>query len=267
MKRVAIVLMVVGILGLGCSKKTEPVLEKSKSDTPGQAFQFNDSEIDPNFKVASRAKRQLKYFPEGTPTRAIQDLDDLLESYILNPKTPEDKKYNDNLKSAVIHGTFDIRELCRLALDKNWNERTKQEQEYFVQLMTHLLEKKAIFSKEQGQKGKSGGGGKELYSIRYEGDQFLNPEKTQAQTRSLVSIPSENLKIEISYKLKKLDGSWRIYDVIVDGASLLDNYKYQFDKIIAKDGYPTLVHRMESKLKAIGDEATNSLAPAKPDAR
>lgn len=254
---VALVLMF-WILGVGCSKKTEPVLEKGKSDIPGQAFQFKDSDIDPNFKMPPPPKRQVKYFPEGTPTRAIQDLDDLLDSYIMNAKTPEDKKYNDNLKSAVIHGTFDMRELCRLALDKNWNERTKQEQEYFVQLMTHLLEKKAIFSKEQGQKGKSGGGGKDLYRVNYEGDQFLNAEKTQAQTKSMVSIPSENLKIEISYKLKKVDGGWRIYDVIVDGASLLDNYKYQFDKIIAKDGYPTLVHRMESKLKSIDGEGQQS---------
>ncbi|QQR79898.1 MAG: hypothetical protein IPJ69_11210 [Deltaproteobacteria bacterium] len=37
----------------------------------------------------------------------------------------------------------------------------------------------------------------------------------------------------------------------MDGASLLDNYKYQFDKIISKDGYAELVHRMETKLQAI----------------
>ena len=65
----------------------------------------------------------------------------------------------------------------------------------------------------------------------------------------MVHIPSEALKIELNYKLKKIDGGWKIYDVVVDGASLLDNYKYQFDKIIAKDGYSTLIHRMESKLK------------------
>ncbi len=261
MQYFAILVLVFGVLGMGgvgCSKKSEPVFEKGKSAASEQTFQFNDSEIDPNFKVTPSPRKQVKYFAAGTPTRAIQDLDDLLDSYIINATTPEDKKYNNNLKMSVIHGTFDIRELCRLALDKNWNERTPQEQEYFVQLMTHLLEKKAIFSKEQGQKGKGNGGVKELYHISYEGDQFLNAEKTQAQTRSMVNIPSENLKIEISYKLKKVAEGWRIYDVIVDGASLLDNYKYQFDKIIAKDGYPILVHRMESKLKAIDNESQKS---------
>ena len=51
----------------------------------------------------------------------------------------------------------------------------------------------------------------------------------------------------LDYKLKKAS-IWKIYDVIVDGASLLDNYKYQFDSIIKKSGYPDLVRRMRSKL-------------------
>ena len=47
---------------------------------------------------------------------------------------------------------------------------------------------------------------------------------------------------------------WRIYDVIVDDASLLDNYRYQFDAIIRKGGYADLIRRMESKLKSLHDQ-------------
>lgn len=252
MMRGTIILVLVLVLAAACGKKP------SVDSQPSGAVSSEPSEEEP-FVLSAPAKKQAKYFPEGTPSRAIQDLDDTLDSYILSPRTPEEKKYNQALKRHVIHGTFDIRELCRLALDKHWNERSAGEQDYFVDLMTRLLEKKAVFSKEQGQKKQ---GTKTLYKISYEGDRFLNPEKTQSLAMSMVHIPSEDLKIELNYKLKKADesaeasggGGWMIYDVIVDGASLLDNYKYQFDKIIAKDGYPTLIRRMESKMKELEEK-------------
>ena len=181
----------------------------------------------------------------------------MLDSYVLDPKTPEDKQYNADLKKTVLHGTFDLRELCHLALDKHWGDRTPQEQDGFVDLMTRLLEKKAIFSKEQGQKKRKS---KTVYQVTYEGHKFLNPDQSNSMAMSMVHIPSESMKIELNYKLKKANGqnlaggAWMIFDVIVDGASLLDNYKYQFDKIIAKEGYPNLIHRMESKLKELQEK-------------
>ena len=47
---------------------------------------------------------------------------------------------------------------------------------------------------------------------------------------------------------------WKIFDVIVDGASLLNNYKYQFDSIIRKNGYEDLIRRMEAKLKTMKEK-------------
>ncbi len=243
-----------------CGKKQESTSEvqKPKSDKAIPQFKFEDDSYDPNFKIPAPKKKLANYSPEGSPTRAIQDLDDMLDSYVTNPKTPEEQKYNTQLKASIIHGTFEIRELCRMALDKNWEMRTAEEQDYFVKLMTRLLEKKAVFSKEQGQKGSGDSGGKSTtpYKITYEGEQFLDAEKSKAEVKSSVLIPSQSLRIELNYKLKKAGNEWKAFDVIVDGASLLDNYKYQFDKIISKDGYPELVRRMESKLQAI--ESKNS---------
>ncbi len=238
---------------VSCGKKAEspqPVAVKNEAVRP--SMKFEEEAYDPNFKIPLPPKKAIKYAPEGSPTRAIQDLDDMLDSYITDPKTPEDKKYNAQLKASVIHGTFDIRELCKNALDKNWDARTPEEQDYFVKLMTRLLEKKAVFSKEQGQKkGGESSGKSSVYKVTYEGEQFLDAEKTKSEVKTSVLIPSQNMRIELNYKLKKGEKAWEAYDVIVDGASLLDNYKYQFDKIISKDGYPELVRRMESKLQAI----------------
>ncbi len=249
----------------GCQKKAQPpesgsgqpaavtAQVKNEPVTTGPGTVASDEPL-PDLKIQV-TKKQAKYFPEGSPTRAIQDLDDMLDSYIVDPQTPEQKQYNKDLKRVVLHGTFDVRELCMLSLADHWKIRTTEEQDYFVNLMKKLLERKAIFSKEQGVK-KSKKKTKELYKVTYEGDSFLNSDKTQALTRSSLFVPSENLRIGLHYKLKKVDAGWKIFDIIVDGASLLDNYKYQFDKIIQKEGYPGLISRMETKLKEIQSGST-----------
>ncbi len=193
-----------------------------------------------------------KYYPSGSPTRAIQDLDDLLDDFRVAPKgrqlSAEDEEHNRKLKQDIIHGTFDIRELSKLSLSKHWNKRTPQEQDDFVQLLTDLLEEKALFSKEQSAaKSKSGG----KYYVVYRGDKFLNKEKTKAFVSTKVVVPSENIDIILNYKLKRKGNEWMIYDVIVDEASLVDNYRYQFNSIIVKNGYEDLVSRMSKKLSQI----------------
>ncbi|MBI4196394.1 MAG: ABC transporter substrate-binding protein [Deltaproteobacteria bacterium] len=186
--------------------------------------------------------------PEGTPTRAIQELDNMLDAYILHPKDEEEKKFNAEMKKKILHGTFDIAHLCQLALSQHWDDLNRKERDKFIDLMTRLLEKKAIFSKEHAN-GK--GSSKAPYSVSYEGESFLNEPKSIARVRTAIQIPSEQLTITVHYKLTRADSSWRIFDVIVDDASLVDNYRYQFDRIISQHGYEDLVHRMESKLREL----------------
>lgn len=187
--------------------------------------------------------------PEGTPTRAIQDLDDTLDDFIVKPKgeklTAKEEEQNQQLKQKIIHGTFDIRELAKLSLAKHWAERSKAEQDQFVDLLMNLLEEKALFSKEQSAaKSKSGG----KYAVIYNGHKFIDKEQSRAFVRTKVSVPSESITITLNYRMKKESDGWKIYDIIVDEASLVDNYKYQFNSIITQHGYPELVSRMSKKL-------------------
>lgn len=200
-----------------------------------------------SFPVIASAKA-----PEGTPTRAIQDLDEKLDDYKTGPNlSEEDKAYNINLKKDILHGTFDVEELSRLSLYYNWFYRTWRERQEFVDLMTDLLENKAILSKEQGQKKAKTN---KVYNVTYSGDKFLNKQKSRALSKSKVYVKSEDITVSLDYKLRKKGNEWKIYDVIMDGASLVDNYRYQFDRIIKKHGYPELVRRMTKKLKDIKEE-------------
>lgn len=197
----------------------------------------------------AKTGRRIKYYPSGTPTRAIQDLDDMLDDFIVKKKgeklTPKEEAHNRELKQKIIHGTFDIRELSKRSLGKHWKDRTEEERDHFVQVLTDLLEEKALFSKEQSA-AKSKEGGK--YFVVYRGHRYKDGTKTHAFVRTKVVIPAENIDIELNYRLRKGSNDWMIYDIIVDEASLVNNYRYQFNSIITKHGYKDLIRRMETKL-------------------
>jgi len=194
--------------------------------------------------------------PVITPTQAIKDLDAKLDSYKTGAHLSEaDKEYNRNLKRDILNGTFDLRELSQLALGRHWIPLTEKQRSEFVQLLTDLLENRAILSKEQGQKKAKSD---QVYKVSYLGDKPLNAEKSRSLTRTSVYVKSEDIKVQLNYKLKKVSSGWKIYDVIVDNASLLDNYKFQFDSIIKKSGYEDLVRRMRSKLDSLRKKSENA---------
>jgi len=183
--------------------------------------------------------------PAGTPTYEIQQIEVKMDAYKTGDNvTAEDRANNAKIKRDILNGTFDLRELSQLALDKHWTGLSAAERSNFVSLMTTLLETKAIFSKEHTKtQGKA-------YIVKYLGDSYSD-NKTKAKTMTKVSVPSEDVKVDIEYKLKKDSSGWKVFDVIVDDASLVENYRYQFDTIITKHGYAELVRRMQKKLAEI----------------
>ncbi len=207
---------------------------------------------------ATAAGKGKKYYPDGTPTRAIQELDDMLDDFTVAEKgrelTASEHTHNTQLKQKIIHGTFDLTELSRQSLGAHWGKITQADRDRFVQLLTDLLEQKALFSKEQSAaKSKSGG----KYFVIYRGHRFDDKGESRSFVKTKVVVPAENVDIELNYRLKKEGGNWKIYDIIVDEASLVDNYRYQFDSIIQKNGFPDLIRRMSEKLAEIQGKRDN----------
>lgn len=181
-----------------------------------------------------------------TPTDAIRELDKMLGAYHTGANLGAAQvEENRQIKQRVIHGTFDIRELCRISLGRHWTTLLDADRNRFVDLMTDLLEEKGVLSKEQGQKKAHSGS---VYNVSYRGQKYLDPIRNRALVRTQVFVPSHNVRVTLDYKLRKNSVQWKIYDVVVDGSSLVENYQYQFDNIITKYGYPELVNRVERKL-------------------
>jgi len=241
MKFLAIVLMV---LIVACTSSTDTKIKDDNASVENKSTKIVQSEN----KTEDDDYVEKPIDPKDIvpPMQAIKDLDKMIEGYHLGKDlSPEQLQENKTLKRRIIRGTFDIEELCRLSLGNHWNEISKEQQERFVGLMTKLLETKAIFSKEQ-LKGEN-----KYYTIKYNEQRFDDKEKKKSTVVSKMHVPSEKIDLDITYKLLLTPYGWKIFDVIVDDASLLSNYKFQFDRIIQKNGFENLMGRMEKKLDEI----------------
>ena len=128
---------------------------------------------------------------------------------------------------------FDYKETARRALARHWEGRTPQEQDEFVALFGDLLERSYMGKIEQY------GGERILYVNEVvEGD--LATVKTKILTKTKQEAP-------VDYRMLKSGGRWLVYDVIIEGVSLVGNYRNQFNRIITTSSYAELVKRMKTK--------------------
>lgn len=130
---------------------------------------------------------------------------------------------------------FDFAEMAKRALAKAWNKRTKSEKENFVRLFKEVLKDTYV----ERLKTYSDGSYKVVF------DRVLVRGK-KAVVSSLVT--QQGREISAAYKMYQQGNEWFVYDVVIQGVSLVSNYRSQFVSVIKKDGYEELVRRLEVKI-------------------
>jgi len=133
----------------------------------------------------------------------------------------------------IANETFDFTETTRRALGPHWQARTPAEREEFTGLFADLLERSYI-------------GKIKLYSgekVAYLGDTIddgFATVRTKLITKQATEVP-------IDYRMIRRDDRWLVYDVSIEGVSLVANYRAQLNKIIQTSGYASLVQRLRAK--------------------
>src|SRR5207237_6156116 len=87
--------------------------------------------------------------------------------------------------------------------------------------------------------------------VKYVGETLTGEEaivKTTIATKSNTEVP-------VDYRMHLKDGRWRVYDVIIEGVSLVSNYRTQFNKIVQTSSFQELVKKMKSKQEELGQSA------------
>jgi phospholipid transport system substrate-binding protein len=141
-------------------------------------------------------------------------------------------KRRDAIRSAA-EPVFDWREMASRSLARHWQSRSEEERAEFVQVFTDLVNRAYITQLERYS-----GESIRYISERIEGD--LGAVSTRFVTRQGREIP-------VDYRAISRDGRWRVYDVSVQGVSLVNNYRSQFDRVIRDSSYSELVQRIKDK--------------------
>ena len=171
----------------------------------------------------------------GTPTEqlktSIEAVLKLLKDEDL--KRPEKFKERRALLRKTIVERFDFNEMSKRALAVQWAKRTPQEKKEFVDMFTNLLEKSYMDRIEAYTDEE----------VEYNGESI---DDDYAVVKTVVKAKDKE-GIPIDYKLTKQGNQWLVYDVVIEGVSLVNNYRNQFNKIISAGSYADLVKKMKTK--------------------
>jgi phospholipid transport system substrate-binding protein len=134
---------------------------------------------------------------------------------------------------------FDI--VTRQAMGPGWRQFSAAEQKRVIELFTELVIRTYSSRVVGTQRPK----------IAYGTPVELAPDRREIPTRVTTSTSSE--PISVVYRLVKLPGGWRTYDVLIEGVSFIANYRAQFDGIIQNGGAPAVIRTLESKIAVLAD--------------
>ena len=173
----------------------------------------------------------------GEPTDRIKVVSDKLIAIVFDNslKTPEMKSKRDQMVFEIVDGLFSWEEFSRRTLARHWGKRTENEKKEFISLFRQLVERTYM-----AKAGQYSGGKVVFLDEKIEGD--YGNVSTQVLTSAGTQIPVE-------YRVIKKDGVWWVYDVYIEGVSLVSNYRTQFNDILIKSSFEDLLNRLKEKIE------------------
>ncbi len=178
----------------------------------------------------------------GLPTDQLKGAIDRVVKTLEDPAYTGPEKAMERRRAVrkIANDIFDFGEIARRSLARHWQPLTDKQREEFVMLFADLLERSYISKIELY------GGEKILYTNEHvDGDQAT--VATRIITRNGTEVP-------IDYRLQKRADRWLVYDVNIEGVSLVSNYRTQFNKIIQTASYHDLVQKMRTKQDELASE-------------
>ncbi|RPI79738.1 MAG: ABC transporter substrate-binding protein [Desulfobacteraceae bacterium] len=172
----------------------------------------------------------------GAPTDKIKQTTEKIIAILKDPQLQGPAKTqarNKKLREAADE-RFDWEEMAKRTLGKYWNERTPEEKKTFVPLFITLLER-SYLDKVQGYSGEK---------VHYAGESIDG----KYSVIDVKIVTDKGQEIAVSYKMKNKADDWFIYDIVAEGVSLVNNYRVQFNSILAQSPYAVLIRKMEEKI-------------------
>src|SRR5213594_2239638 len=175
----------------------------------------------------------------GPPTDAVRKSVDEVVRILEDPawKKPEKKEERRKLLEQTIAQRFNFLEMSRRALGAEWNKRTPEEQKEFAASFQTLLANTYLGKIETYS------GGEKVQYLK----EVVDGEYGDVYTK----LDNGKMTVDITYKMEMASGDWRVYDVVVEGTGLVQNYREQFKRILRKDSFAELTKQLREKAERV----------------
>lgn len=167
----------------------------------------------------------------SSPTARIKDSVDKVLSILKNKSLDRETRWARI--GIVINDSFDFRSMSQSVLATNWKKASPEERQQFVVFFSQYLEDTYRTKIEAYTNQK----------IEYVGE-TIRGKRAVVETL----IITDNTEIPINYKLKNNDGTWFAYDVVIEGISLVNNYRSTFAAIVKNDGMDGLIDDIQTRI-------------------
>lgn len=141
----------------------------------------------------------------------------------------------------LIRKVFDFEGITVLAVGQNWKRFSPAQRQEFTDIFTTRLGN-SYLNKIQGTFSNE--------KVEFLSQEMLSPAKARVKTKIIREVDS----IPVDYSVRPIDGAWRIYDVVIEGVSLVANYRSQFNDILSKDSPDVLIERVRAQNKSLEKE-------------
>jgi phospholipid transport system substrate-binding protein len=175
----------------------------------------------------------------GPPTDIVKQVIEKALDIIQNPAYGKQEK--QRLVRRLVDPHFDYQEMAKRSLGPTWGKLSAAQRQEFVSLFSQLLEASYADKIEKYA---------QRVTIKYPGE-IQDGEYVEVRT----VVHKANDRIPLNYRLLNEDGTWKVYDVVIEGVSLVSNYRSQFSRIIHESSYAELVRRLKTKVSELNQTA------------
>lgn len=173
----------------------------------------------------------------GAPLDSIQTQMNALLKVLGNPalKAPSAKAEKEKEIWAIADNIFDYYELSRMTMGRDWRKLTPDQQKEFVHLFSKFLAniymaRIVAYTNEK---------------VDFTREIMLSKDRAEVQSEVITSTR----KIPIDYRMIQRDGKWKVYDVVIEGVSMVRNYRTQFRQILSRESPEGLLKTLREKTK------------------
>jgi phospholipid transport system substrate-binding protein len=175
----------------------------------------------------------------STPTDDVRTSVEAMLEILKNEQL--DKEGKRSQMSAVINKRFDFRAMSQRTLATNWKKVTAEEKQQFVALFSQLIENSYVGKIEAYTNEK----------VEYPGEK-VKGRKAVVETLIITS----SADVPVNYKVYQKGDQWLVYDVIIEGVSLISNYRSSYQEIMKKEGFDGLLAKMQAKIDELASTSS-----------